>query len=53
MTHGFGWGVNGASVGFVLPMPGDMRAGRLVDDNDALPPCTADDEEVAICASVH
>jgi len=26
-------------------MPGDMSAGRLVNDDDALPPVVADDEE--------
>ena len=47
-----------AYMGLVLPMPGDMSAGRLVNDDDALPPGVADDEEgwdgnirVAICAS--
>ena len=30
-----------AYIGLVLPTPGDMRAGRLVDDDDALPPGTA------------
>jgi hypothetical protein len=41
-------------------MPGDMSAGRLVNDDDALPPGVTDDEEgwdwsilVTICASVH
>ena len=34
-----------AYMGLVLPMPGDMSAGRLVNDNDALPPGVADDEE--------
>ena len=49
-----------AYMGLVLPMPGDMSAGRLVDDDDALPPGIADDDDgldgnsrVAICASVH
>ncbi len=49
-----------AYMGLVLPMPGDMGAGRLVNDDDALPPVVADDEEdwdgdtrVAIYASVH
>ena len=49
-----------AYIGLVLPTPGDMRAGRLEDDDDALPPGTADDEDGldgnsrdAICASVH
>jgi hypothetical protein len=49
-----------AYIGLVLSTPGDMRAGRLVDDDDALPPGAADDEEgldgdirVTICASVH
>ena len=49
-----------AYIGLVLPTPGDMRAGRLVDDDDALPPGTANDDDgldgssrVAICASVH
>jgi len=47
-------------MGLVLPMPGDMSAGRLVTDDDALPPGVADDKEgwdgnirVAICTSVH
>ena len=47
-------------MGLVLPMPGDMGTGRLVDDDDALLPGTADDDDgldgnsrVAICASVH
>ena len=47
-------------MGLVLPMPGDMSAGVLVNDDDALPPSAADDDEgwdgesrVAICASVH
>ena len=49
-----------AYMGLVLPMPGDMSAGRLVTDDDALPPDVADDKEgwdgnirVAICTSVH
>jgi len=49
-----------AYMGLVLPMPGDMSAGRLVNDDGALPPGVADDEEdwdgnirVTICASVH
>ena len=49
-----------AYMGLVLPMPGDMSAGRLVNDDDALPSGVADDEEgwdgnirVTICASVH
>ena len=49
-----------AYMGLVLPMPGDMSAERLVDDDDALLPGTADDDDgldgnsrVAICASVH
>jgi len=49
-----------AYMGLVLPMPGDMGAGGLVNDDDALPPGVADDEEgwvgdsrVVICASVH
>ena len=49
-----------AYMGLVLSMPGDMSAGRLVDDDDALPPGIADDDDgldgnsrVAICASVH
>ena len=49
-----------AYMGLVLPMPGVMSAGRLVDDDDALLPGTADDDDgldgnsrVAICASVH
>jgi len=29
----------------VLPMPGDMGAGRLVNDDDALLSGVADDEE--------
>jgi hypothetical protein len=41
-----------AYIGLVLPTPEDMRAGRLVDDDDALPPDAADDEE-GLCASVH
>jgi hypothetical protein len=32
-------------MGLVLPMPEDMSAGRLVNDDDALPPGVADDEE--------
>ena len=49
-----GWSVDGAPVTrcgvstapLILPMPGDMSAGRLVnDDDDALPPGVADDEE--------
>ena len=47
-------------MGLVLPMPGDMSAGRLVDDDDALLPGTADDDDgldgnskVAIWATVH
>jgi hypothetical protein len=47
-------------MGLVLPMPGDMSARRLENDDDALPPGVADDEEgwdgnirVTICASVH
>ena len=32
-------------MGLVLPMPGDMSAGVLVNDDDALPPSTADDDE--------
>ena len=47
-------------MGLVLPMPGDMSAGGIVNDDDALPPGAADDDEgwdgesrVAICASVH
>ncbi len=43
-----------------MPMPGDMGAGGIVNDDDALPPGVADDEEgwdgdsrVAICASIH
>ena len=58
-----GWCVDGTPVtrcgmGLVLPMPGDMSAGRLENDDDALPPGVADDEEgwdgnirVTICAS--
>ena len=49
-----------AYMGLVLPMPGDMSAGRIVDDDDALLPGAADDDDgldgnsrVAICASVH
>jgi len=49
-----------AYMGLVLPMPGDMSAGRLATDDDALPPGVADDDEgwdgnirVAICTSVH
>ncbi len=50
-----------AYMGLVLPMPGDMGARGLVNDDDALPPPgIADDEEgwdgdsrVTICASVH
>ena len=34
-----------AYMGLVLPMPGDMSAGRLVNGDDALPPVVADDEE--------
>ena len=35
-----------AYMGLVLPMLGDMSAGRLVnDDDDALPPGVADDED--------
>jgi hypothetical protein len=47
-------------MGLVLPKPGDMGAGGIVNDDDALLPVVADDEEgwdgdsrVAICASVH
>ncbi len=47
-------------MGLVLSMPGDMGTGRLVNDDDELPPGVADDEEgwdgnirVTICASVH
>ena len=32
-------------MGLVLPMPGDMSAGRLVNVDDALPSGVADDEE--------
>ena len=49
-----------AYMGLVLPIPGDMSAGWLVDDDDALLPGAADDDDgldgnsrVAICASVH
>ncbi len=49
-----------AYMGLVLPMPGDMGAGGIMNDDDALPPGVADEEEgwdgesrVAICASVH
>ena len=49
-----------AYMGLVLPMPGVMSAGRLVDDDDALLLGTADDDDgldgnsrVAICVSVH
>jgi hypothetical protein len=49
-----------AHIGLVLPAPGDLRAGRLVDDDHALAPgTTADDEgldgdsRVAIYASVN
>ena len=49
-----------AYMGLVLPMPGDMSTGPLVDDDDALLPGTADDDDgldgdsrVAICASIH
>ncbi len=31
-----------AMMGLVLPMPGDMSAGGVVNDDDALPP---DDDE--------
>ena len=45
-------------MGLVLPKPGDMSAGRLVNDDDALPSGVADegwdgDIRIAICASVH
>ncbi len=49
-----------AYMGLVLPMPGGMSAGGIVNDDDALPPSAADDDEgwdgesrVAICAYVH
>ncbi len=51
---------DGYQMWLVLPMPGDMGAEGLVNDDDALPPGAADDDEgwdgesrVAICASVH
>ncbi len=49
-----------AYMGLVLPIPGDMSAGGIVNNDDVLPPGVADDEEgwdgdsrVAICASVY
>ena len=61
------WFAAGVSTAPLLPdaaymglVPGDISAGRLVDDDDALPPGVADDEEgwdgnirVTIYASVH
>ena len=32
-------------MGLVLPLPGDMSAGGIVNDDDALPPGAADDDE--------
>ena len=34
-----------AYMGLVLPIPGDVGAGRLANDDDALPPGVTDDEE--------
>ena len=46
-----------AYMGLILPTAGDMSAGRLVDDDDALLPGTADDDDGvdgnSNCASVH
>jgi hypothetical protein len=39
------WLPDAAYMGLVLPMSGDMSAGRLVNDDDALSPGVADDEE--------
>ena len=34
-----------AYMGLVLPMPGDISAGRFVDDDDALLPGAANDDD--------